>query len=137
MRTEKVGGNRERATVSCLRQLCFGEERKMRFSKGKVVFYRLEVRSKTANVAEVNKEKVERGVKTFWVANERAVRPWDISGPLPRKGLLTISQRKTDEVYFGELYVDRDYQEGKQNGSTCNIKIKIKIMRTTNSPVKT
>nr|XP_027222743.1 transcription factor SPT20 homolog isoform X2 [Penaeus vannamei] len=32
---------------------------------------------------------------------------------------LTISQRKTDEVYFGELYVDRDYQEGKQNGSTC------------------
>ncbi|XP_076065964.1 uncharacterized protein LOC143039600 isoform X2 [Oratosquilla oratoria] len=32
---------------------------------------------------------------------------------------LTISQRKTDDLYFGELYVDRDYQEGKQNGSTC------------------
>ncbi|XP_068241078.1 transcription factor SPT20 homolog isoform X3 [Palaemon carinicauda] len=36
---------------------------------------------------------------------------------------LTISQRKTDEVYFGELYVDRDYQEGKQNGSTCKFKL--------------
>ncbi|KAK4296728.1 hypothetical protein Pmani_030806 [Petrolisthes manimaculis] len=36
---------------------------------------------------------------------------------------LTISQRKTDEVYFGELYVDRDYQEGKQNGSTCKFQL--------------
>ncbi|MPD02140.1 hypothetical protein E2C01_097699 [Portunus trituberculatus] len=31
MRIEKVGGNREGATVSCLRQLCFSQE-KIRFS---------------------------------------------------------------------------------------------------------
>ena len=36
MMIEKVGGNRKRATVSCLRHLCFGEEKKMRFSRGEV-----------------------------------------------------------------------------------------------------
>ncbi|MPC57071.1 hypothetical protein E2C01_051043 [Portunus trituberculatus] len=52
MRTESVGENREGA--SCLRQLCFGEE------KDEVkVFYRLKIRSKTTIVAEVNEEKVE------------------------------------------------------------------------------
>ncbi|MPC66745.1 hypothetical protein E2C01_060896 [Portunus trituberculatus] len=75
MRIETVGGNRERATVGC-----FGEEEKMRFSKGEVVFYRLKIRSKTANVAEVNEEKVEGGVKTFQIVTERAVQPGDISG---------------------------------------------------------
>ncbi|MPC26145.1 hypothetical protein E2C01_019276 [Portunus trituberculatus] len=35
------------------------------FSRGEVVFYRLEIRSKTTNVAEVNEEKVEGGVETF------------------------------------------------------------------------
>ncbi|MPC98909.1 hypothetical protein E2C01_094295 [Portunus trituberculatus] len=58
MRIEKVGGNRIWATVSCLRQLCFGEEKKMRFSRGEVVFYILKIRSKTAKVAEVNGEKL-------------------------------------------------------------------------------
>ncbi|MPC09216.1 hypothetical protein E2C01_001820 [Portunus trituberculatus] len=67
MRTEKVGGNREGAAVSCLRQLCFGEEEKMRFSRGEVVSYRLKIRSKTKNVAEVNVEKVEGDVKAFGV----------------------------------------------------------------------
>ena len=61
MRIEKVGGNRKGVTVSCLRHLCFSEEKKMRFSGGEVVFYRLKIRSKTANVAEVNREKYERG----------------------------------------------------------------------------
>ncbi|MPC46328.1 hypothetical protein E2C01_040045 [Portunus trituberculatus] len=61
MRIEKVGGNREGAAVNCLRQLCFGEE-KMRFSRGEVVFYRLKIRSKTVNVAEVKEGKVEGGV---------------------------------------------------------------------------
>ncbi|MPC73587.1 hypothetical protein E2C01_067921 [Portunus trituberculatus] len=64
MRIKKVGGNRKGATVSCLRQLCFDEEKKMKFSRGEVVFYRLEIRPETANVAEVNKEKVNGGVKT-------------------------------------------------------------------------
>ncbi|KAA0200412.1 hypothetical protein HAZT_HAZT002170 [Hyalella azteca] len=35
---------------------------------------------------------------------------------------LTIYQRRIDEVFCGELYVDRDYQEGKLNGSTCTFK---------------
>ncbi|MPC42055.1 hypothetical protein E2C01_035668 [Portunus trituberculatus] len=34
MRIEEVGGNREGATVNCLRQLCFGDEKKMRFNRG-------------------------------------------------------------------------------------------------------
>ncbi|MPC44579.1 hypothetical protein E2C01_038256 [Portunus trituberculatus] len=84
MRIEKVEGNRKGTTVSCLRQLCFGEEKKMRFSRGEVVFYRLKIRSKTANVAEVNEENVKGGGKTFWVSTGRAVRPGDISGPFPR-----------------------------------------------------
>ncbi|MPC91196.1 hypothetical protein E2C01_086215 [Portunus trituberculatus] len=86
MRIEKVRGNRKGAAVSCLRKLCFGEE-KMRFGRGEVVFYRMKIRSKIANVAEVNEEKVEGGVKTFWVTTETAVRPEDISGPLSRRGL--------------------------------------------------
>ena len=59
MRIEKVGGNRKGTTVSCLRHLCFSEGKKMRFSRGEVVFYRLKIRSKTANVVEVDREKCE------------------------------------------------------------------------------
>ncbi|MPC66244.1 hypothetical protein E2C01_060391 [Portunus trituberculatus] len=44
-----------------------------------MVFYKLDIRPKTAYVAEINGEKVEGGVKTFWVATERAVRLGDIS----------------------------------------------------------
>ena len=58
---------------------CFSEEEKMRFSRGEVVFYRLKIRSKTANVAEVNGEKCEGGVKTLRVDA--------IYVPLPRRGL--------------------------------------------------
>ena len=54
MRIEKVEVNRKGVTVSCLRHLCFSEEKKMRFSGGEVVFYRLKIRSKAANVAEVD-----------------------------------------------------------------------------------
>lgn len=56
MRIEIVGGNRIGAAVSSLRQLSFGEKKKMRFSRGEMVFHRLEVRAKTANVAEINVE---------------------------------------------------------------------------------
>ena len=75
MRIEKVGGNRKGVTVSCLRHLCFSEKQKMRFSGGEVVIYRLRIRSKTANVAEVNGEKCEGGVKTLRVDARRVVRP--------------------------------------------------------------
>ncbi|MPC39519.1 hypothetical protein E2C01_033056 [Portunus trituberculatus] len=64
MRIEKVGGNREGATLSCLRQLCFGEK-KMRFSRGEVVFYRLKIRSKTLNVPEVNDDKLRELSRHF------------------------------------------------------------------------
>ena len=73
MRIEKVGGNRKEATVSCLTHLCFIEEKNMGFSRGEVVFYRLKIRSKTANVAEVDGGKCEGGVKTLKVDTRRAV----------------------------------------------------------------
>ena len=84
MRIERVGRNRKGATIRCLRHLCFSEEKKMRFSGGEVVFYRLKIRLKTANVAEVDGEKCEGGVKTLRVDTGRAVRPGDICGPLSR-----------------------------------------------------
>ena len=64
LRIEKVGGNRKGVTVSCLRHLCFSEK-KMRFSGGEVVFYRLKIRSKNANVAVDDREKCEGVVKTL------------------------------------------------------------------------
>ena len=54
MKIDKVEENRKGVTVSCLRHLCFSEE-KMRFSSREEVFYRLKVRSKAANVAEVDR----------------------------------------------------------------------------------
>ena len=64
MRIEKVGGNRKRTAVSCHRHLSFGEEEKMRLRGGEVMIHRLEIRSKTANVAEVNVEKFGGSIKT-------------------------------------------------------------------------
>ena len=57
MRIEE-GENRKRAIVSCLNHLCFGEE-KMMFRSGEVVLYKLKIEFDTANVAEVDMEKVE------------------------------------------------------------------------------
>ena len=54
MRIEKVGGSRVRAAVSSLKQLGFSEEKKMRFRGGEVIFHRLKIISKTANVAEID-----------------------------------------------------------------------------------
>ena len=39
----------------------------MRFRRGEVVFYRLKIRSKIANVAEVDSKKCEGGDKTLGV----------------------------------------------------------------------
>ena len=64
MRIEIVRGDRIGAAVSSLRHLSFSEEKKMRFSREEVVFHRLEIRTKTADVAEVNMEKVVGSVKT-------------------------------------------------------------------------
>lgn len=86
MRIENVGRNRKRAIVSFLRYLFFGKEKNMRFRKEKIVFYRMKTKSETANVAEVNVEKM-RGFKIFLVDITRSVQPWDIYGNLPRRGL--------------------------------------------------
>ncbi|MPC67894.1 hypothetical protein E2C01_062080 [Portunus trituberculatus] len=66
----------------------------MRFSRGEVEYHGLKIRSKTANVAEVNVENVEGDVKAFVVFNRRGVRPGDIFGPLSRGKLRGV-------VYFG------------------------------------
>ncbi|MPC64198.1 hypothetical protein E2C01_058309 [Portunus trituberculatus] len=55
-----------------------------------VVFYRLKIRSKTANVAEVNAEKVDGGAKAFGVVIKRGIRPGDNFGLLPRRELRDI-----------------------------------------------
>ncbi|MPC46781.1 hypothetical protein E2C01_040506 [Portunus trituberculatus] len=53
---------KEKGLLSVASDSC--EEKKMRFSREEVVFYRLKIRSKTENIAEVNEEKVNEGVKT-------------------------------------------------------------------------
>ncbi|MPC14379.1 hypothetical protein E2C01_007143 [Portunus trituberculatus] len=64
----------------------------MKLIRGEMVFYKYEIRSKIRNVAEVNEKKVEGGgVKNFLVDTDRAVRPGDIYGSLPRRGLLISS----------------------------------------------
>ena len=73
MRIENVGGNRKRTAVSCHRHLCFSEEKKMRLRGGEVVIHRLKIRSKAANVTEVNVEKVGGSIKTPVVVTRRAI----------------------------------------------------------------
>ena len=58
--------NKKGATASCLRHLCFFDEKKIMFSRGKVVLYRMKIRSETTNITEVNITKVKcRGAETF------------------------------------------------------------------------
>ena len=52
------GGNRKGAAISCLRHLCFGEEKKMRFSRVEVVSHRTKIRSKYTNVVVVMRKKL-------------------------------------------------------------------------------
>ncbi len=64
-RIEIVGGNRIEVAVSSHRNLYFGEEEKMRFSGGEMVFNRMKIRTEAANVAEINEEEI-RGVGSTW-----------------------------------------------------------------------
>ena len=50
-RIEVVGGNRVKVAISIPRHLHFGEEEKMRISRGEMVFHRIEIRTEVANVA--------------------------------------------------------------------------------------
>ncbi|MPC46138.1 hypothetical protein E2C01_039847 [Portunus trituberculatus] len=79
----------------------------MRFSRGEVVFHRLKIRPKTANVTEVNEEIVEGGVKTFWVATERAVRSFGYFWSLPRKGLQCMLYPVFLNHYISNCHVER------------------------------
>ena len=54
MRVKKVGGSRIRATISSLKQLGLGEEKKMSFREGEGMFYRLNIKSNPMNVAEID-----------------------------------------------------------------------------------
>lgn len=47
--------------------LCFDKEEEVALRRGEMVFLRTEIRAKTVNVKEVNKEKVREVVKTPWV----------------------------------------------------------------------
>ena len=80
MRIEKVGGN-SKGLLSVASDTCASVRKRI----SGLVFYRLKIRSKTANVAEFNGEKCEGGVKTHRVDIRRAVRPGDIYGSLPRR----------------------------------------------------
>ena len=73
LRIEKVGRNRKSTAVNCHRHLSFSEEEKIRLRGGEVVGHRLEIRSKTANVAEVNVEKIEGSIKTPVVVTWEAI----------------------------------------------------------------
>ena len=73
LRIEKVGGDREGTAVSCLRHLSFGEEEKVRLRGGEVMIRRLEIRSKTSNVAEIDVEKVGGSIKTPVVVAWRSI----------------------------------------------------------------
>ncbi|MPC30317.1 hypothetical protein E2C01_023579 [Portunus trituberculatus] len=86
MRIEKRG-NRKGATVSCLRQLCFGKKKKMRFSRGEGVFYRLKTRPKIANVAEVNGEISERGCQGIYGRYRASSPTWGHLWSPPSGGL--------------------------------------------------
>ena len=55
----------------------------MEFRGGEMVFYRLKIRFMTANVTEIDVEKVRGGIKTPGVAIKR-VCPGDIFGSLPK-----------------------------------------------------
>ena len=83
MRIEKVGRNRVVAAVSSLRPLGIGEEKKMRFRGGEVVFHKLIIRYKTTNVAGIDLEKVRGGIKASGVDIRRAIHPVDFFGPQP------------------------------------------------------
>ncbi|MPC63041.1 hypothetical protein E2C01_057132 [Portunus trituberculatus] len=55
-----------------------------------MVFYKLKIRSKSTDIAEVDEEKVEGGFKTFWVAAKKAAHPSNINGPFPQKETLRL-----------------------------------------------
>ena len=56
----------------------------MRFRAGKVVFHRLEIRTKATNIAEIESKRIRCSVKTPMVIYRKKVRSMDICGPHSR-----------------------------------------------------
>ena len=98
-RIEKVGGDRIEGAISSHRNLSFSEEKKVRFRGGEVMLHRMEVRSKSADVAEMDRERVRGVIRTPCRAVAwSGVWTGDISGPLPRWGLRGTIKRR--HIFF-------------------------------------
>ncbi|MPC38376.1 hypothetical protein E2C01_031882 [Portunus trituberculatus] len=78
-----IGGPQQRRYGNGISRMIRGKEEIK--NVGRVPRRQLKIRPKTTNVGEVNEVKVEGGVKTFWVATEKAVRSGDICGPFPEE----------------------------------------------------
>lgn len=69
LRIYAVGGNSIEPNASSLRHVRSGKEKTVRFNEGEVMLQKLEIR--TANVAEVNVEKVMEGIHAvLWVVKQ-------------------------------------------------------------------
>ena len=74
------------SSLSVASDIYFSEEKKrrLRLRRGEMVFFRLKVKSKTTNVAEIMKRKVEGGVKAFKANTRRVFLSEDIYDSLPK-----------------------------------------------------
>ncbi len=100
LRIEIIGGNRIEVAVSSPRNLCFGDEEKMRFSGGEMVLHRMKIRTETANVAENYQKKVREFVRTpLRSAAKKEILPGGIfAPPPPRLGLRDMKCCATKSV---------------------------------------
>ncbi|MPC40426.1 hypothetical protein E2C01_033984 [Portunus trituberculatus] len=94
----------------------------MRFSRDEMVLYRWKFRSKTSNVAEVNVEKVEGGVKAFRVITEKSIRSGDIVVP---------SSEWDSEAWFGVpiFHLNFDLEvKGVCVANACNFVLRTRVV---------
>ena len=82
----RVRGQEKKNAVSCHRRvcLCFRKKEEMRLTGGEAIIQRLEIRSKIANIAEINAEKAEGNIETAEVVIGSAIWSEDIFGALSR-----------------------------------------------------
>lgn len=63
-RIEIVEMNRTEITVNSVRDMLFCSKEKLRFSEGKMVSHRMEIRMECSNITKVSEEKVGGALKT-------------------------------------------------------------------------
>lgn len=73
VRMEKIRRNRKWIAFSCYRHLGLGVEEKIRVRGRQGIFYRVEHKSKSADVEEVNVEKLGGGIKTPEIVTMRMI----------------------------------------------------------------